>query len=590
MIDPKIEITNLITPLINTYTVINSEWRHLFKIGIKEYLQSQTEKYYFTNTFLHRIEKVRFHDIYYPIKATHGSSVTTDFLDLNGVLENYGCITIIGSAGSGKTTLMKHFFLYSVIAKEKIPLLIELRNLNEYKGDFEALINDRILKSKVKPSGGTLKRALESGIFLFLLDGYDEIFSSKKHEINCEIQNFVDSYPKNHFIITTRPGSGIEGLSRFHDFNVSELSDEDVQKFIRQLVEDSERRSRILKIIKDPSNANYVDYLRNPLLLSMFIMAFENHPEIPSRKSAFYRNVFDTLYSKHDGVTKNSFPREKVTKLQREEFEKILSIFSYLTLIDGKYAFTEEYLTDVLEKIRNNMKSVYKIEDLIYDLRTTISILLRDGFEYSFPHRSMQEYFAAQFISDLPSDRKQIAYSNLFKTLKKSSSDYSLNLWTICNELDKVAFTTYFLIPELKKIVKILSVKSELELITTYFKLFHATFYQQKPETKLLIARFVNFNMSLFKFTKSYNHLPFNLFLETTGCSSELMSLATEKEKRERGFIHSLLKNPDAIEILKSNGFCELIGDFKTQIRDRISDYEIEVTEVESNLDELLKV
>src|SRR5690606_34896150 len=270
------------------------------EIGLSDYLYSQTHKYYFTNTFLHRSEKVKFNDIYYPIKANY-KNLTTDFGNLNDLFENYNNITIVGSAGSGKTTLIKHIFLQTITDKSKIPILIELRNLNDFKGDLEMLISEKILKSKVKPSDAIFKRTLESGNFLFLLDGYDEIFSEKKQDINRQIELFVDSYSKNNFLITTRPGSGIESFARFYDFKVCPLDNNDVIGFISKIVEEGEREERIKKLVLDPKNMNYYEFLRNPLLLSMFIMAFENHPEIPKRKSAFYRNVFDTLYSRHDG-------------------------------------------------------------------------------------------------------------------------------------------------------------------------------------------------------------------------------------------------------------------------------------------------
>jgi hypothetical protein len=74
------EISNLVNPLLSAFKAISAEWDNYFEIGLSDYLQSQTEKYYFTNTFLHRSEKVRFNDIYYPIKASY-KRLTTDFND-----------------------------------------------------------------------------------------------------------------------------------------------------------------------------------------------------------------------------------------------------------------------------------------------------------------------------------------------------------------------------------------------------------------------------------------------------------------------------------------------------------------------------
>ncbi len=592
--ETKLEITNLITPIINSFKTLNNEWKHLFDVGISEYLQVQTEKYYFTNTFIHRSEKVRFDDIYYPIKATY-KKLTTPFENLQEIFENYKNITLVGSAGSGKTTLLKFIFLNTIKAKIKIPILIELRNLNDFKGDFEKLITEKILKTKVKPTDDTFIRALESGRFLFLLDGYDEIFSNKKQDINRQIELFVDSYPKNNFLITTRPGSGIEGFPSFYDFQVNKLENSDVEGFINKLVNETERAKRILETIKDPKNKNYTEYLRNPLLLSMFIMAFESHPEIPSKKSSFYRNVFDTLYSKHDGITKNSFPREKLTKLQRDEFERVLNIFSYLSLMEGRYSFTEEYLTDILIKVKKTTEYNFAIGDLISDLRTTISILILDGFEYNFPHRSMQEYFTAQFISSLPSEKKTVAYKNLFKILEKSSTDRSFNLWSICNELDHVFFTVNFILPKLRIYEKELVKSDDTELLKSYTKFIRPLLFLTKttpeksgtPEVRIL--RSSSFFSSLINFCEIYKHLDFAIFPRTSGANKELLPLFKNSKGNPVNMIQ-LTTNSEAIEILNTYGISELIKRYRDLLSNKILELEQEIKRKTDSIDELLNI
>jgi len=594
MIDAKLEVTNLITPFINSFKLINDEWKNLFEIGISDYLHSQTEKYYFTNTFIHRSEKVRFDDIYYPIKANY-KALFTDFYDLNSIFENYKNVTLIGSAGSGKTTLIKYIFLHAIRTTKKIPVLIELRFLNDYDGDFERLISDKILNSKLKPSESTFLRALESGSFLFLLDGYDEIFSDKKQNLNRQIELFVDSYSKNNFFITTRPGSGIENFPRFHDFKVCGLADDDVDGFIEKLVSSNERKGRIMNIIKDPKNNSYREYLRNPLLLSMFILAFESHPEIPSRKSSFYRNVFDTLYSKHDGITKNSFPREKLTKFEREDFEKILSIFSYLTLIQGKYFFTEELLTDTLNRVLKSTGLKCSTGDLIYDLQTTISILILDGFEYHFPHRSMQEYFTAQFISNLPAEKKQKAYNNLSETTKLSN-DHSFHLWNLCSELDRFSFLSYFIIPELQKIVDAISDKDDKEILANYAEIIDLTIFPsdldevenpQDHEGDFTIYRLHNFSSRLEDFCDAYDYNQFADFIQTSGMKEEfteyIKTLEVGEEEEEEVYF-----DPAINDMLIKYKVIDVINEIQSKLIARINDFQNELDASKKSIDQLL--
>lgn len=592
--DTQAEITSLITPLVNGFKKLNNEWNDFFEIGLTDYLHNQTDKYYFTNTFLHRSEKVKFKDIYYPINATY-KKLTTNFNEIETVFDEYKKITVVGSAGSGKTTLIKHIFLQTIHNKKRIPILIELRNLNEYNGDFEKLISEKVLRLKAKPSENLFKRALSSGKFLFLLDGYDEIFSDKKQEINRQIELFVDSFPENHFLITTRPGSGIESFPRFYDFKVCGLNDEDVIGFISKIVEEGERKERISQIVLDPKNSNYFEFLRNPLLLSMFIMAFENHPEIPKRKSAFYRNVFDTLYSRHDGITKNSFPREKLTKLQRDDFEGILTIFSYLTLIEGQYSFTTEYLTDILQKIENSSDYNFIVESLIYDLHTSISILILDGFEYFFPHRSMQEYFTALFINKLPTDKKHKAYSNLSNVLQESSTDYSFNFWSLCFELDETVFISNFLIPQLKKIYKQLENKKDRQLLDVYFEIINPTIIvgdfekKGKGQIDVRIFRHASFRNAILDFCEAYNYNDVWEFPKNQNIQDELISIYTEKNKKEKHLrSFEITKDEDVINFLLSKNFNSVIEKIRDSIGEKINKWDIDVKRKKDNIDMLL--
>lgn len=327
----------------------------------------------------------------------------------------------------------------------------------------------------------------------------------------------------------------------------------------------------------------------------MFIMAFENHPEIPKRKSAFYRNVFDTLYSRHDGITKNSFPREKLTKLQRDDFEEILSIFSYLTLIEGQYSFTNEHLTDVLNKVKNSTDYSYIVEDLIYDLRTSISILILDGFEYFFPHRSMQEYFTAVFINELPTDKKHKAYKNLSSVLEESSTDYSFNFWSLCYEMDETVFISNFLIPQLKKIYKTLENKKDRQLLNAYFKIIQPTIlkgdFDRKGEQKLRIFRHANFQNSILEFCEVYTFNEIWKFPENKKCHKGLFKIYESqkvKDKNPTGRSLKVVKNEEVITFLIENGIIEVIESIRKKIEEKIIEWDLTVKRKKSNIDDLL--
>lgn len=582
--EKTLELSSLINPIKDTFYTISDEWSNFFEFGLEQYLYSQLKKYYYTNTFLHRGEQVKFYDIYHPIKATY-KELITDFEDIESIFENYSKIIISGSAGSGKTTLIKHLFLQSIKNRVRIPILIELRHLNDYDGSIEKLITDKILNNSIKPNATILKRALRSGKFIFLLDGYDEIFSNKKNEINRHLEEFIDQYSKNIFFISTRPGSGIEVFSRFNTFKVNKLDDDDVVSFVDKVVQNEERNKRIKDVIVLPDNNSYLEFLRNPLLLSMFILSFENHPEIPQKKNAFYRNVFDTLYSKHDGITKNSFPREKLTKLQREDFETILSRFAFVSSVQGDYMFTEELLVDIIEKIKKNFDKDFDTKDLIYDLYTTISILVLDGFEYYFPHRSMQEYFTALFISKLPPNKKADAYKKLFNVLKESTNDKSFTLWNLCIELDNITFTREFILPKLKDISKKLNVSDKSKRLNNFLDIINPVFVNINGSIHIYRIRY--FQNSFIEFCKILDYsLITNLLSDDSHNTEKVIKLMKVKKTN---YLKITSRTHTYKKILIEKNIDDIISNISRNIDKKI--YDLEHLEAKQTIDieELLK-
>jgi len=573
----NLEITNLVTPILNSLKLASDEVKSLLDYGISEYIQNQTDKYYYTNTFLHRSEKVRFNDVYFPI-TTNYNHLFTKFENIENVLDEYKFITIIGSAGSGKSTLIKHIFLNSIKQAYKIPVFIELRHLNDFGGSLIDYVKVKLLNNEVKPSQNTLNRALSKGVFLFLLDGYDEIFSKNKQLITREIEDFTDKYSKNKFIITTRPGGGIEGIPRFHSFVVQDLEENEIPKFLDLLVKNKERKKQIFNNINKSESLDYIDYLKNPLLLSMFILAFESHPEIPNRKSAFYKNVFDTLYSKHDGITKNSFPREKKTLLKREDFEEILSVFSFSTISEGKYSFTEEYLSDKLRFVNSykDLKDI-EIQDLIFDFRTSISIMIKDGFEYSFPHRSMQEYFASLFISRLPSNKKSKAYKRLIKIFNESSADNSLNIWKLCKEMDNTNYLKFFVLPVLKDARNKLENKSDRLLLASFYKLWEPILFMptDNEQSELFLARKYNLFGTVMDYEQIYDYQEFCYFPESNSSKKEIISFLESNYNNPIDEIldieNKIHSHPKVMDILINNGICDVINCYASQIKERIN-------------------
>lgn len=450
-------------PLIKAFDEIKDEIVNLLDDSFPIYIESFRAKFLNTKTFLFRDQKVNFHKTYFPVTLKKGKD-TFKIESLESLYKNGYCTTIIGNAGSGKSMQMKYLFLKALDQKIKIPIFIELKSLNDFEGELTQYIYSKILNNKLSPSTKILERILTSGKFIFLLDGYDELYSKNKQKITSDLEEFIDKYNRNWFVITSRPGSGIESFPRFSNNYVQPLKENEINEFIDmqcEVIDDLEFGVTVKQTISESKNDTYKDYLNSPLLLSMFLFTYKNHPLLPKQKSKFYWNVFDTLSTRHDSFTKKgAWQHERRSLLREDEIETILKWFSYITLFQGTFQFEIGLLYDKLNQIKNSLNLEFDNNDLLYDLSVNLGILQIDALYYKFPHKTLQEYFAAKLISEQKEEGKKKIYQDKLPILMENTINGGLNnFWELCSELDEINFTELFLFKYIDELCEGLSSK-----------------------------------------------------------------------------------------------------------------------------------
>lgn len=436
---------------------LNKEIKQALRDDIYKYIGNFSEKFSKIKTFLFN-ERIPFYDVYFPLSLLkkHSTIKVPDLPDT--LFENNNYITILGYAGCGKTMILRHLFLSACEKSSKIPIVVELRKLKEYNGHLKEYISEKVFNFKLSQNEKIFQRMLNYGGFLFLFDGYDEISLEQKDSITRDLEDFVDLYPDNFYLITSRPGAGAETLERFENYYVKELSNSQVQEFIdKQLSienndENTKLSAKIKYVLSEANGTAYIKYMSSPLLLSMFILTFNEHPELPQRKSSFYYNVFDTLHSKHDAKSKSGgYQHEKKTKLSEDDIRRVLEAYCFVSYLQSVFEFSSQYIHTTIANILKPLNLNLDIDELIYDLSVSVSIFLQDGTSYIFPHRSLQEFFAASYIAHSREVIKVKIYSERLRTMRNIES---YTFWELCEELDESCFTQYFLIPCLEDYVK----------------------------------------------------------------------------------------------------------------------------------------
>ncbi len=559
--------------------------------GLAQYTETWFNKISNVKTYLFYENAVKFDKVYVPLTLRFEKKKIDIPDSVEQLFKINNCITILGHAGSGKTMLMKYCFLNVLQKSRRIPVIIELRRIDNTNMSLAEYVSSSVFKLNLSRNESVFMQLMGEGRFIFFFDGYDEISPAKKELRTIEIEEFVDRYNKNYFLLTSRPGAGAENLSRFRSYHVCDLTEKQIKLFIKKqsqfMDEDGDQiADKIFSAVFESSNQTIKEYLSNPLLLSMFILTFKYTPELPSKKSGFYFNVFDTLYCKHDTTSKSGgYIHERKCKMEKDQYLSVLESFSYNSYFYSKYEFDNEYINSAFEKMKKKMSFNFNNDDMIYDLSVSIGIWLLDGLAYNFPHRSMQEYFAALLISKTEEEVRKVVYNNV---LTKKYSQDGYNFWSLCQELDEFCFKKHFVLHNLNEFVSKLLIKRDsssdekislmlnfLEMMEFYIKINERNeiyFMRHKSNLYVSIIRFLDKSLDLTE----------DIFIWPLKHTDELRQLQKYKDSNNESMIKMDANNPEIVSVLISTSLPDrLFKSFK-----RVQSF---ISSLESALEDMRK-
>ncbi len=353
-----------------------------------------------------------------------------DTSDVNNILSTGHKIIITGTGGIGKSMLMRHCFLNAIKNTGLIPVLIELRGLNEYSLDdlsIEKYIYKTLNTFGFKLEEEYFKYSLEMGCYLFLFDGYDEVKNAFSAKVTQEITEFSNKYAENYIILSSRPLEEFVGWSDFLEYSSMNLTKQQALSLISKLDYDKELKDKFYKQLDEELFEKYKSFASNPLLLTIMLMTFEGRISIPDSKTDFYEQAFSTLFHRHDARKKGGYKREILSGLSYEDFKKVFSYFCFRSFFKNQYEFTEK---TALENIARAKEKTYAIRDFndtdfLDDMVKAVCVLVHEGLNYRFSHRSFQEYFAAVYTTQLSDEeQKRFVTSWLKSTGNRLTTDY----------------------------------------------------------------------------------------------------------------------------------------------------------------------
>ncbi|UJL36323.1 NACHT domain-containing protein [Pantoea agglomerans] len=384
-------------------------------------------------------------DIYVPLTLSKlDSRETSDHIVRRGdiLLDQFKNILIIDNAGMGKSTLMKKIVVDVIDNSGEIPIYIELRTLNN------SPIIDQI-KNLIGLDSFNDDSTLKRIPFTYFFDGVDEIPFDIKNDLIKRIKTFSDEMSESKIIITSRPDQSLLELHSFSRFKIRPLNlkqsydliklyDINSSKIGNSLVLSNKLIAEI-KAMKEADNSAIIEFLTTPLYVSLLFCSYKYKPVIPRRKDLFYSQVFEALFETHDLSKETGYVRRKESGLDITDFSIILRRLAFWCLKNnGRLEFSrgelESVLTGIIEKIKGiNVKPIKFISDLTY----SVPLFIKEGSLYRWSHKSLLEYFCAEFICIEVKDKRD---ELLLKMYESNSPVKFKNIIELCSDIDYDSF------------------------------------------------------------------------------------------------------------------------------------------------------
>lgn len=456
---------------------LSDEIQVRLRTGYKAYLEKSYDKYSKAKSFFTQNQAIYLYDYYVPSGVSF-NDVNIHALSLSDALEVSSKCIISGTAGSGKSVLLRHLFLDTLKTKKYVPVILELRDFDEADSNLTSFILRTLANYGLDLERDIFQKLLAAEHFAFLLDGYDELSHKHRKKIIRDIKTLCNKGGSSPVILTSRPDEALNELNDFCELSILPLTLEKSIELVDKLQLESEVKQKFIKSLQDNLFKTHRSFLSNPLLLTIMLLTYGDWAEIPSTLSRFYDQAFQALYQRHD-ANKGAFYRDRKAKLDSQQYSLIFANFALRTYEKRQIKMTRDqclsHLQDSIEKSALDVSP----DDYLEDSLKAVCLLLEDGLDIVFAHRSFQEYFVAKFISQAsPELQAQLVE----RYAKRMGSD---NVFQLLFEINAGIVERNLIVPYLNKLFNKLGVSKSITrtAVIKYLKLIFARITIEEDNT-----------------------------------------------------------------------------------------------------------
>ncbi|KAB8154504.1 NACHT domain-containing protein [Kordia sp. TARA_039_SRF] len=448
-------LENLILPIVKDIALpkiqsifkkfqIKSISQESVEIQLRDYLERRYTKFITIDTLAFPNMQTKLETLYQPLTISSWVGTIEENLKVEidhypeDLLPMYKKVMIEDTAGMGKSTITKKLFQSIIKQKAGIPVLIELSQIKKRNSILKEIQNQMSQIGK-KINQNIILKLINEGNFIFLFDGYDEIALVDREFTIRELHRFIEKAGSNYFLITSRPEDSLASLGDFQKFHIEPLEKEEAYKLLTKY--DTYGHNKIADSLiekLEESDETLKEYLSNPFLVSLLYKSYEYKKDIPVKKSQFYQKVYDALFEAHDLAKEGYLKREKYSQLHIDDFERVLRYLGFFTSKANKVEYDKNSIISFIEKCKRQTEDLkFKTSDYLKDLLNTVPLFKKEGNNYKWAHKSLQDYFAAKFIW---MDAKESRVDILKKIYLDEENQRFYNVLILYYELDPKGF------------------------------------------------------------------------------------------------------------------------------------------------------
>jgi hypothetical protein len=349
-------------------------------------------------------------------------------------------LIILGDPGAGKTTLLRWLAtayllrhvgdedsrllpdVESLPMKSWLPILVRCRELDKTRVDqytLEDMLRQTLSKlelstGQIEPLVNLLRRMLERGEALLLVDGLDEITESTLRAAFCgRIESVAEVFNSAPIVITSRIVGYREMKrrlqGRFEHTTLADLMPKDKDVFVGRwcdvTISDPLRREiEVDKLIRGIHGSDRIERLTgNPMMLTTMALVQRKVGNLPTKRHKLYWEGVNVLLNWRSDVD---------DPLDADEALPQLEYVAWAMCDRGVQRLRRDELLELLEGVRRDYPNIRPVqrqtpENFLAQLERRTGLLVEMGHEqhqghlvpvYEFKHLTFQEYLAALAI------------------------------------------------------------------------------------------------------------------------------------------------------------------------------------------------